>query len=90
MKGELGSNSESNIAQLRRHGFDPNDTSRTIGDLVIVEAGYWHEDRRQFAFAILQNSALHNGMMLQWCFTSIKAQGSKNYKNEQRPLGKFR
>ncbi|XP_060588063.1 uncharacterized protein LOC132743549 [Ruditapes philippinarum] len=90
VKGEKGSNSESNIAQLRRHGYDPNDTSRAIGDLVIVEAGSWFEDRRQFAFAILQNSALHNGMLLQWSFTGIKAHGQKNYKNELRPLGKYR
>ncbi|XP_045196468.2 uncharacterized protein LOC123551531 [Mercenaria mercenaria] len=90
VKGEKGSNRESNIAQLRRHGYDPDDTSRTIGDLIIVEAGTWHEDRRTFAFAILQNSALHNGMQLQWCFTPIKPHGRTNYKHEHRPLAKFR
>lgn len=90
VKGEKGFNRESNMAQLRRHGFDPEDTTHTIKDMVILEAGTWHEDRRSLAFAILQFSALHNGIVLQWKFTPLRGQGQTNYKHEQKPLGKYK
>lgn len=68
--------------------YDPDDTPWSLADLMIVEAGR-NDDRRMFALAGLQNSALYNGMVLQLCFTPIKNSGQPNYKNDHRPVGKF-
>ncbi|KAK3607126.1 hypothetical protein CHS0354_036065 [Potamilus streckersoni] len=61
-----GRHGESNIAGLRRYRFDPNDVSKTVKLLVIMEHPDWAFDRKRHAFCILQYSSTLNGMLLQW------------------------
>ncbi|KAL4240562.1 hypothetical protein ACF0H5_001354 [Mactra antiquata] len=87
VKGERGQSRESNIALLHRHGFQADDESKNISDLVIVETKIWQTNRKLNAFAILQKTAALNGMLLQWVFLPGEP-SKKHYKYEHRPVSK--
>lgn len=81
---------ESNEAALMRHNFDPSDRSKKVADMVIVETDLMAQDRRSSAFAILQHSALYNGMLLEWTYTAVKSPTGTNYQNELKPFDRTR
>lgn len=88
-KGEQSVEKESNRYALLRKGFDPDDTSRPVGSLVILETEEWSHDRRTNAFAILQHSATENGLLLEWTYSTVRSQSQTNYKYEMRVQNKY-